>query len=179
MRVLDGIFVTCYDAEMNARECLGKWYGGGGSERWTQTNEDAFVNEVTRKARTTSRLTGGKNKDLPITRCVITYLFKDTEVAAAATASTGFIRGWHSIRTNAIYLPDVLLEHAKEDGRWITPRDSEWRVSRNHDRNTTTTIRFNVSETLRELDEKAGVGMSNTKNITLYVIRTCVKKIRV
>lgn len=176
IRLFDGIFVTCYDAEMNARECLGMWYGSDGGEQWNQPGEDVFVNEVTQKARTTSRLTGGKNKDIPITRCVITYLFKDAEVAKISTTSTGFIRGWHSIRTNAIYLPDVLLEHAKEDGQWITPRDLEWRVSRNHDGNTN---RFDVSETLRELDEKAGVGIPTTKNITLYMVRTCVKKIAV
>lgn len=174
----DGIFVTCYDAEMNARECLGNWYGGGrgGGEQWSQVGEDRFIDEVVRKARTTSRLTSGKNTELPITRCVITYLFKD----ASASSSGTFIRGWHSIQTNAIYLPDVLLEHAKEDGKWITSRDTEWIVSRSHNGNVNG---FDLSETLHELDEKAGAVSGNdelyNRNITLYTVRTRVKKIGV
>jgi hypothetical protein len=167
---IDGIFVTCYDVEMNARECLGKWYSEN-NEVWSQVNEDTFISEVLHKARTTSRLTGGQNTNMPVTRCVITYLFKDTQ-----TSNTGiptFIRGWHSIRTNAIYLPDVLLEHAKEDGTWITPKDTEWAISDEYKKQKV----FDLSETLTELDEKANNiarGIPNN-NMTLYTARTRIK----
>ncbi|NBO70300.1 MAG: hypothetical protein EBU66_08875 [Bacteroidetes bacterium] len=158
---IDGIFVTCYDAEMNARECLGKWFTKNGG--WSRSAESGFISEVKRKAQTESRLTGGQGTQIPITRCVITYLFTERD--------PGFIRGWHSIQTNAIYLPDVLLEHAKEDGSWITPRDKEWntRPSNVH--------RFQLTETLEKLDEKAGGhGRSTNSAITLYTTRVYVKK---
>jgi hypothetical protein len=157
---------------MNARECLGKWYGSN-DEEWNQSGEDIFIREVVDKARNTSRLTGGKYTNIPVRRCVVTYLFTDT-------ASPTFIRGWHSIRTNAIYLPDVLLEHAKEDGRWITPIDTEWELSDEYKKHNV----FDLTETLTELDEKAGVLSSNNinningSNIRRYTVRTRVKKIR-
>lgn len=160
---IDGIFVTCYDAEMNARECLGKWFTKNGG--WSRSVESGFISEVKRKAQTESRLTDGQGTQIPITRCVITYLF--------TVRDPGFIRGWHSIQTNAIYLPDVLLEHAKEDGSWITPRDTEWNTSPSN------VNRFQLTETLEKLDEKAeagGHGHSTNSAITLYTTRVCVKK---
>ncbi len=160
---IDGIFVTCYDAEMNARECLGKWFTKNGG--WSRSVESGFISEVKRKAQTESRLTGGQGTQIPITRCVITYLF--------TVRDPGFIRGWHSIQTNAIYLPDVLLEHAKEDGSWITPRDTEWNTSPSN------VHRFQLTETLEKLDEKAeagGHGHITNSAITLYTTRVCVKK---
>ena len=169
---IDGIFVTCYDSHMNARECLGEWFSGdgrsgaGASISWSRGFEDEFIRKVKGKAQTESRLTGGKGTNLPITRCVITYLFKDRNQNLSTNHS--FIRGWHSIQTNAIYLPDVLLEHAKEDGSWITPRDTEWNISTNN--------RFQLAETLEKLDEKAGGGGGSTNTtITLYTTRICVK----
>jgi hypothetical protein len=94
---------------------------------------------------------------------VITYLFTERD--------PGFIRGWHSIQTNAIYLPDVLLEHAKEDGSWITPRDKEWNTSPSN------VNRFQLTETLEKLDEKAGGHGRNTNSaIILYTTRIYVKK---
>lgn len=163
---IDGIFVTCYDAGMNARECLGKWFAENGG--WSRSVESGFISEVKRKAQTESRLTGGQGTHLPITRCVITYLFTERDHT--------FIRGWHSIQTNAIYLPDVLLEHAKEDGSWITPRDTEWNTSPSSPSNVN---RFQLTETLEKLDEKAeagGHGRSTNSAITLYTTRVCVKK---
>jgi hypothetical protein len=163
---IDGIFVTCYDAGMNARECLGKWFAENGG--WSRSVESGFISEVKRKAQTESRLTGGQGTHLPITRCVITYLFTERDHI--------FIRGWHSIQTNAIYLPDVLLEHAKEDGSWITPRDTEWNTSPSSPSNVN---RFQLTETLEKLDEKAeagGHGRSTNSAITLYTTRVCVKK---
>lgn len=185
---IDGIFVTCYDAEMNARECLGEWFSGGVpstagggsagaySVSWSRGFEDDFIRKVKSKAQTESRLTGGKGTNLPITRCVITYLFKDRYQNLSTNHS--FIRGWHSIQTDAIYLPDVLLENAMEDGRWITPRDSEWNIATatNHSNNSRNN-RFQLTETLQKLDEKAGGQGRDTKTVaTLYTTRVCVKK---
>ena len=178
---IDGIFVTCYDAGMNARECLGEWFSGdkgagGGSAgadsvSWSRGVEDEFIRKVKGKAQTESRLTGGKGTNLPITRCVITYLFKDRYQNLSTNHS--FIRGWHSIQTNAIYLPDVLLEHAKEDGSWITPIDTTWNITTNNSSNN----RFQLAETLQKLDEKAGGQGRDTKTATtLYTTRVCVKK---
>lgn len=185
---IDGIFVTCYDAEMNARECLGEWFSGGvpstagggsagaDSVSWSRGFEDDFIRKVKGKAQTESRLTGGKGTNLPITRCVITYLFKDRYQNLSTNHS--FIRGWHSIQSDAIYLPDVLLENAKEDGSWITPRDSEWNIATatNHSNNSRNN-RFQLTETLQKLDEKAGGQGRDTKTATtLYTTRVCVKK---
>ena len=162
---IDGIFVTCYDAEMNARECLGKWFTENGG--WSRSVESGFISEVKRKSQTESRLTGGRGTQIPITRCVITYLFTERDHI--------FIRGWHSIQTKAIYLPDVLLEHAKEDGSWITPRDKDWNTSPNNSNNKVN--QFQLTETLEKLDEKAGGQGRDTKTATtLYTTRICVKK---
>ena len=96
---------------------------------------------------------------------MITYLFTDRDHR--------FIRGWHSIQTNAIYLPDVLLEHAKEDGSWITPRDTEWNITTND----STNHKFQLTETLQKLDEKAGgQGRATKTATTLYTTRVYVKK---
>lgn len=159
---IDGIFVTCYDSKMNARECLGEWFSPVDGHTWTPPIEKAFINKVKEKAQRESRLTGGENKNIPITRCIVTYLFKDTSTAS-------FIRGWHGIRTNAIYLPDVLLENAKEDGSWITPRDKVWSLPEKF-------TGFNMTETLEELEQKAGHDAGLTTDITLYTTRIRIKK---
>ena len=159
---INGIFVTCYDSKMNARECLGEWFSPVDGHTWTPQIEKAFIKKVKGKAQTESRLTGGENKNIPITRCIVTYLFKDTSTAS-------FIRGWHGIRTNAIYLPDVLLENAKEDGSWITPSDKEWSLPEN-------VTEFNIRETLEELEQKAGHDAGLTADITLYTTRIRIKK---
>jgi hypothetical protein len=164
---------------MNARECLGEWLSGddrsatGSDIAWSRGFEDEFIRKVKSKAQTESRLTGGKGTNIPITRCVVTYLFKDHDRNLSTNHS--FIRGWHSIQTNAIYLPDVLLEHAKEDGSWITPRDTEWNIARAT--NNSSNHPFQLSETLQKLDEKAGGHGRDTKTaITLYTTRIRVKK---
>ena len=159
---IDGIFVTCYDSKMNARECLGEWFSPVDGHTWTPHMEKAFIKKVKGKAQTESRLTGGENKNIPITRCIVTYLFKDT-------STTSLIRGWHGIRTNAIYLPDVLLENAKEDGSWITPRDKEWSLPEK-------VTEFNIRETLEELEQKAGHATGLTADNTLYTTRIRIKK---
>ena len=157
---IDGIFVTCYDSQMNARECLGEWFSEINGDSWSRKTENRFITKVKNKAHTESRLTGGEGTNLPITRCVVTYLFKEHKQQI-------FIRGWHSIRTGAIYLPDVLLEHAKEDGSWITSNDTEWDRNNNNSSNN----EFDLSETLEELERKAGAGAGRGGITTLYTTR--------
>jgi hypothetical protein len=157
---IDGIFVTCYDSHMNARECLGEWFSIINGNSWSLETENKFIEKVKNKAQNESRLTGGRGTELPITRCVVTYLFKEHK-------QQPFIRGWHSIQTSAIYLPDVLLEHAREDGSWITDSDTMWN-------NTNNTV-FDLTETLEELKRKAGTGAEDY-SITLYTTRIRIKK---
>lgn len=159
---IDGIFVTCYDSKMNTRECLGEWFSPDDGYTWSPQMEKAFIIKVKSKAKIESRLTGGQNKNIPITRCVVTYLFKDK-------STTSFIRGWHGIRTNAIYLPDVLLENAKENGTWIKPDDKVWSLPEN-------VTGFDITETLEELEQKAGHDAGLTTDVTLYTTRIRIKK---
>ena len=168
---IDGIFVTCYDSHMNARECLGEWFSETTGHSWSLETENNFITKVKHKAQTESRLTGGEGLTRPITRCLITYLFKELP-------HVSFLRGWHSIQRNAIYLPDVLLEHAKEDGSWITNTDTEW--NRNDDNNDNNDNgdnddEFDLTETLEQLKRKAGSGAAEDDRLTLYTTRIRIK----
>lgn len=146
----DGIFVTCYDENMNARECLGKWFDAQTISRkttnmgWTKRTEDELIADVVTKGSETSRLTGGNShyKNIPIRYCTITYLYRDTK-----TRPEDFIRGWHGLLTSAFYLPEVFLEHTFDNGEWIDESDILW--PQDYD--------FKLDETLTSLDEKAGV----------------------
>jgi hypothetical protein len=129
----DGMFVTCYDIKMNARECLGEWFD---TNEWTQTIETRLIRKVVRLGTSTSRLTGSRNTDIPVTHYTVTYLYKDTRK---------MIRGYHGIRYNAFYLPEVLLEHTFPTGRWITSADTAWEDGQ-----------FRIKETLTKLTEKGG-----------------------
>lgn len=135
----DGFFVTAYDNEFVARECLGKW-------QWSQTIEDNMISSVINLAQTTSRLTGGANLDRPIIGYTIYYLYR---------SSGNFIRGWHGILCGAFYLPTVMLEHTYENGQWIKPGDIEW----------PNFSEFDMSETLKSLGMKAGF---HTNKCELY-----------
>jgi hypothetical protein len=44
---IDGIFVTCYDSKMNARECLGEWFSTVEGHTWTPQIEKAFIKKPT------------------------------------------------------------------------------------------------------------------------------------
>ena len=91
----NGFFVTAYDEEMNSRECLGN------TASWSRQLEKALVNDVLTKASTTSRLTGGQFLDIPVTNYTVTYLYDERK------SRRHFIRGWHGMKTDALYLPDV------------------------------------------------------------------------
>lgn len=142
----DGLFVTVYDKDMNSRECLGEWFT---YKEWNKRWENNFVKNVINQAVSTSRLTGGKNKDIPIKGYTITYLYKNR--------SKDFIRGFHGIKHKAFYLSDVFLENTFEDGRWINNSDNQWKVE---------TTEFNMNETLSKLKEKSfnHKGRNKTKN---------------
>jgi hypothetical protein len=159
----DGIFVTCYDENMTARECLGKWFdtqtisGKRTNIGWTKRAEDDLIADVVKKGNESSRLTSGResDKNIPIRYCAITYLYRDTK-----THPEDFIRGWHGLLTSAFYLPEVFLEHTFDNGEWIDESDVLW--PQDYD--------FKLDETLTSLDEKAGVpkGTSSRGEKKLY-----------
>jgi len=140
----NGMFVTAYDKDMNSRECLGEWFTN--TSPWSKLKENSFVKEVLRKGGQTSRLTGGLNKDIPISHYTITYLYNDN--------SLEFIRGWHGLRNKAFYLSDVFLENTYEGGRWIKESDKSW-VQDIHG--------FNLRETFLKLQVKSGQVMRRDK----------------
>lgn len=110
----NGFFVTAYDEEMNSRECLGN------TTSWSRQLEKALVNDVLTKASTTSRLTGGELLNVPVTNYTVTYLYDERK------SRRHFIRGWHGMKTDALYLPDVFLENTYDNGSWIKPQDIKW-----------------------------------------------------
>ena len=130
---------------MNQRECLGIWFD---KNQWNQRLEDNKVKEVIKKAKTTSRLTNGKFINIPITHYTVTYLYEDLD--------NSFIRGWHGIRYNAFYLPNVILENTYNNGKWIDFNDIEWSIGSN----------FNMNETLTQLTIKGG--NNHSSDIQLY-----------
>lgn len=142
----DGFFVTAYDYNMNQRECLGN------TSQWTKPLETKLITDVIQRAQTTSRLTGGKNTNIPVTHYTVTYLYKDNNPAKV------FIRGWHAISKDALYLPDVFLENTFDNGTWITPSHTSWPPE-----NT-----FIMDETLDKLDEKADLRKDSNTEYTLY-----------
>jgi hypothetical protein len=169
----DGIFVTCYDTNMRARECLGEWFNGSSrdsktrgatdsrdlmkfeNKKWSKKKEEEIIADVVQKGKTFSRLTGGRDTHSPIKYCTITYLYIDN-----ATPPEGFIRGWHGLLTKAFYLPDVFLENTFDNGKWITATDDVWSQDYN----------FKLDDTLASLDKKASVpiGTSSRGEKKLY-----------
>ena len=110
----NGFFVTAYDANMRTRECLGN------TRKWNKKLEKNKINTVLHKAATTSRLTGGEFLEIPITNYTVTYLYKDRK--------NRFIRGWHAILKDALYLPDVFLENTYDNGKWMKNTEKEWPI---------------------------------------------------
>ena len=143
----DGIFITCYDKNMIARECLGNWFNT--KNQYNSKKENNLLYDVIDKSKKISRLTGGKDKQIPLHSCIITYLFLDNKL--------NFIRGWHGIRYGAFYLSDVMLENTFDDGKWIKELNKVWQ--RNN--------KFNMEETLQQLCIKAGKSNINS-NVMLY-----------
>ena len=153
----DGFFVTAYDTQMRQRECLGNL------QKWSSNLENKMVADVIRKASTTSRLTGGNNLSVPVEYYTVTYLYKENNPRQR------FIRGWHGILKDAFYLPDVFLENTFEDGRWITPKDTEWPDAQNK--------AFDMTETLNKLQNKAGMSAVGDTSYVLYKTHVKHKKL--
>ena len=178
----DGIFVTCYDANMTARECLGEWFDIGtvdvrtrdatdardlmkiGNKKWSNKKEEELIAKVVRSGKITSRLTGGRNINVPIKYCTITYLYMDT-----ITPPERFIRGWHGLLTKAFYLPDVFLENTFDNGQWIKQEDNEWPQNYN----------FKLDDTLASLDRKAGVPVGTSRRGEKKLYTSAIRYIRV
>lgn len=146
---IDGLFVTCYDEKLNTRECLGKWFGD--KNKYTLNKEKLLLKHVFDKAQTTSRLTGGRNLDIPVKYCIVTYLYKDNK--------NDFIRGWHGVLKDAFYLPEVFLENTFENGHWITENDDEWIDMYNI---------FDMEETFDRLEQKSGISLQKQKSPIFY-----------
>lgn len=137
----NGFFITAYDSQMRARECLGE------ISSWNKKIEANKISDVLSKARTTSRLTGGKYLDVPVKYYQITYLFE--------SKSKNFIRGWHSISAEAFFLSDVFLENTFEDGIWIES-SKEWNPSN---------YNFNLDATFKKLhNKKMGLSPADFNN---------------
>ncbi len=116
----DGMFVTCYDTQMNTRECLCKWFSQlQKTIKQIGMLERELIKEVLALGATTSRLTGGMYTNIPIANYTVTYLFKTND------KDNFFIRGWHGVQSSgAFYLPDVFLENTYETGKWILPTNN-------------------------------------------------------
>ena len=144
-RIPNGFFVTAYDNNMTARECLGN------TRFWSRSAERKLVDDVMKKAKTTSRLTGGRHIEVPVSYYTITYLYKD---------KTPFIRGWHAIMSDALYLPDVFLENTYNNGQWIKTDDTSWKPGN----------QFHLAPTLRMLSRKAN--KTQRKHVTKRSVKT-------
>lgn len=145
----DGMFVTVYDKDMNARECLGEWFD---DKEWNKSIENELINRVVSKGRSPSRLAphldeaNNNNVKIELSNYTITYLYQDTKP---------FIRGWHGIKYNAFYLPDVFLENTYNNGKWIKNEDTTWPSGK----------RFYLRETFNRLTQKAGKSYSNNYEV--------------
>ena len=149
----DGIFVTCYDTEMQHRECLGNWFKND-SNKYSKKEEKELIKKVILLGQTKSRLTGGKNTKPTIKYYTVSYLYK-----SQANKINNFIRGWHTVLGNATYLSDVFLENTFNNGKWIKlDLDIEW--PSNNDNN------FDMTDTLDQLNLKANLFTKTP--ITLY-----------
>lgn len=145
----DAFFVTVYDVKMNARECQGNL------NEWNEKLESELIEKVKYLSETTSRLTGGVNKDIPTKFYTITYMYKEPR-------NRKFIRGYHTIKKDAVYLSEVFLENTYENGKWIKSTDIEW----NHNNNN-----FKLNNTFNKLSLKSGKfnnKKTKKRNYTLY-----------
>lgn len=147
----NGLFVTAYDKDMRQRECLGN------TTMWNPQIEKELIENVIHKASTTSRLTGGMYLNVPITNYTITYLYKDN--------TKKFIRGWHAISKDALYLPDVFLENTYNNGNWIQQNDIQWQSG----------TQFKMKPTFKKLIQKAG--HERSMDYTLYYTEDIHKRI--
>lgn len=133
---------------MIQRECLGEWFSV--DNKYSKIVENKLLEKVIKLARSTSRLTGEEYLNIPVNNYTITYLYKDK--------SKKFIRGYHGIKKEAFYLPDVMLENAYNNGKWINPKDKTW----------TKYNKFKMKNTLRKIKEKGAKYTRKQRNYELY-----------
>jgi hypothetical protein len=161
---VDGIFVTIFSEDMVSHECLGEWFDK--SRPLTFDIQSKLIEKVYLSGFNNSRLTNGSYKNAKLTYFTITYLYKEL-------SSTQFIRGWHGVRHDAFYLPDVFLENTFENGAWITPNTREWVTTKKN-------VKFNMTETLKKLNSKAGNYNINTNTNNSYTLyKSKVKHFRI
>jgi hypothetical protein len=158
--IIDGIFVTCYDANLVARECLGNFYNDNEKEnKYSTKSENALRDKVIRLGKETSRLTDGLNKKSPILYYTVSYLYR-------VIGRTPFIRGFHTIKSDATYLSDVFLENTFNNGKWIDfDKDKTW--PKDYD--------FVLDETIEHLTVKAGTKSYPKSPLKYY--KTFVKNV--
>jgi hypothetical protein len=160
--VVDGIFVTCYDANLVARECLGNFYNK--NDNYSIASENELINKVLHLGQVESRLTNGLNKQIPVLYYTVSYLYRET--SGNKIISNKFIRGFHTIKSDATYLSDVFLENTFNNGKWIDfNEDNYW--PKEYD--------FAMDETIEQLSQKAG--KSKKINSPLEYYRTFVKNV--
>ena len=131
----NGFFVTVYDNMMRSRECLGN------INDWNIDIEQQLINKSLKLANTTSRLTNGRYLKSPIKYYCITYLYN-------TSSNTKFIRGYHAVMKDSLYLPEVFLENTYENGKWINNKDTTW----DHKNSSV----FDMEETMIKLSIKSG-----------------------
>lgn len=162
--VVDGIFVTCYDSNLVARECLGEFYTNNNNKYSTKT-EKQLKDKVIRLGKETSRLTGGLNKQYPILYYTVSYLYRDK---GNKFIGNKFIRGFHTIKSDATYLSDVFLENTFNNGKWIDfETDNSWPKE----------FIFDLTETIDHLSRKAGHISNSANNPELEYYKTFVKNV--
>ena len=132
----DGLFITSYTNDMTPHECLGEW-------SWSPQIEQDLLQKVMRAG--IGRLSGISDTPQFYT---ITYLYKDNEP---------FIRGWHGMKHNAFYLPEVFLENTFENGIWFGNK-VQWNKP----------SKFDMRNTIRRLNKKA-----NTRKKVNTVLYSC------
>lgn len=145
-KIPNGVFVTVYDRNMNAKECLGEWFKN--DKKWTQQIENNLINKVIELGETIGRLTGGQKLNIPLTHYSVTHLYKKK--------TKNIIRGWHGIFKNAFYLSDVFLENTHSNGDWINSSDTEWKKGN-----------FKLGDTFNKLSKKSGIN-DKSQNYDLY-----------
>lgn len=156
LKLPNGIFITAYDDNMNQRECLGEWFTK--NKKYNKQIQDNLLDKVINLAQTTSRLTGGKYLNIPVNNYTITYLYKEKsnflktrkikflkKKTIKNKNNNKFIRGYHSIKGDAFFLSDVMLENVFDNGIWIKSNDKEWPESKE----------FDIKETLIKIKKKS------------------------
>jgi hypothetical protein len=165
----DGVFVSVYDSNMVAHECIGNFWNTGAAKSAQEINdgEKSLVQRALSAGKTSSRLTGGSHTGAVLPYYSITYLFRENP-------DTTFVRGWHGVKMefergkSAFYLPSVFLKHTFENGTWIQKDDTQW-THAYRGKTQPASANWDFSETTQQLQKKAG---SRESPISIVLYRT-------